>query len=680
VKTPQYAKPPLPRNEKQRLQSLQGFKILDTLPEQHLNDIVFLASQICKTPIALISLVDEYRQWFKARLGFDATETPRDISFCAHAINHAQIFVIENTLADNRFRNNPLVTNKPRVRFYAGAQLKTSSGQQIGTLCVMDRSPRKLSPKQIMALEALSRQIIVHFERQKLKTDLLEKEQFLTNIVGKLPDLIAYINPDLKYTYANPSYTNWFKINPKEIVGKNVKEILGNKTFLQIKPYMKKVLQGEQQEFQIKLRNRSSGQSHLSIFRVRYIPDLRPDNKIHGFFSVINDITPIKEAENQAIQQNQKLEIALQQTLANEKSFRAIFDNSPMGITQVDSKLRLISFNSAYMKFLGYSESELKNMTALDVTHPDDIQKTSEIAKRFPKETGYLNRFERRYIHKSGKTVWGLVTSRSVQFDKRSEQYLFSVIEDVTEIREKEAQLNAAQAKLISSAKMASLGEMAGGIAHEINNPLAIIDANIVLLKKQISQGKIDQDKISTGLNLIQNTTERMAKIVRGLRSFSRDSEGDPMEVVQVSKILQETSSLCQERFRNFNVDFKVKCNSDYSIECRSIQISQIIMNLLNNSFDAVQNLKDKWISIDISRSGNLLKFTVMDSGSGIKGNVIEKMMEPFFTTKEVGKGTGLGLSISKGIAESHHGKLRYDSSKSNTCFILEIPLTQPKP
>jgi len=233
---------------------------------------------------------------------------------------------------------------------------------------------------------------------------------------------------------------------------------------------------------------------------------------------------------------------------------------------------------------------------------------------------------------------------------------------------------------LISSAKMASLGEMAGGIAHEINNPLAIIDANIVLLKKQISQGKIDQDKISTGLNLIQNTTERMAKIVRGLRSFSRDSEGDPMEVVQVSKILQETSSLCQERFRNFNVDFKVKCNSDYSIECRSIQISQIIMNLLNNSFDAVQNLKDKWISIDISRSGNLLKFTVMDSGSGIKGNVIEKMMEPFFTTKEVGKGTGLGLSISKGIAESHHGKLRYDSSKSNTCFILEIPLTQPKP
>ena len=164
---------PIPADEEQRLSELRAYGILDTLPEQAYDDITYLASEICGSPIALISLVDEHRQWFKSAVGLEATETPRDVAFCAYAaFDPTQLVIVNDATTDPRFSNNPLVTSDPRIRFYAGAPLVTSTGRSLGALCVIDREPRELSPRQARALHALARQVMAQLELRRTVADL----------------------------------------------------------------------------------------------------------------------------------------------------------------------------------------------------------------------------------------------------------------------------------------------------------------------------------------------------------------------------------------------------------------------------------------------------------------------------------------------------------------------------
>ncbi|MBW4487248.1 MAG: response regulator [Trichocoleus desertorum ATA4-8-CV12] len=160
-------KAPLPSNESARLEALSQYKILDTAPEQAFDDLTRLAAQICETPIALVSLVDARRQWFKSKVGLDVQETPRDVAFCAHALHKPKVFIVPDTLADERFATNPLVTSAPNIRFYAGVPLITPEGYPLGTLCVIDYSPRQLSDWQIESLYALARQVVTQLELRR---------------------------------------------------------------------------------------------------------------------------------------------------------------------------------------------------------------------------------------------------------------------------------------------------------------------------------------------------------------------------------------------------------------------------------------------------------------------------------------------------------------------------------
>jgi signal transduction histidine kinase len=165
---PRYQPASLPDNELNRLIALERFQILDTLPDPAIDDLSTIAAQICGTPIGLVSLVDSDRQWFKAKCGIDATETSRDVSFCAHAIlKPDDVFVVSDTLKDDRFADNPLVTGEPHIRFYAGTPLVTDDGYALGSLCVIDRKPRQLSEAQLDALAALGRQVIDQFNAHR---------------------------------------------------------------------------------------------------------------------------------------------------------------------------------------------------------------------------------------------------------------------------------------------------------------------------------------------------------------------------------------------------------------------------------------------------------------------------------------------------------------------------------
>ena len=163
-------------SEQERLAALHGYQILDTDPEQGFDDLTLLASFICNTPIALISVVDGDRQWFKSRIGVSQRETSRNIAFCAHAIQQRDLFVVRDALADERFARNPLVISDPMIRFYAGVVLATPDGHALGTLCVLDRQPRELTPHQIATLEALGRQTMAQLE---LRRNLLGLRQAL---------------------------------------------------------------------------------------------------------------------------------------------------------------------------------------------------------------------------------------------------------------------------------------------------------------------------------------------------------------------------------------------------------------------------------------------------------------------------------------------------------------------
>lgn len=164
---------PLPPDEAERLEELRQYRILDTLPEPEYDDVVYLASRICGTPIALVSLVDQDRQYFKARVGLEASETPRDVAFCAHAILQSGLLVVNDAKADRRFADNPLVKSDPTIRFYAGAPLVTPAGHAMGTLCVIDRVPRTLDESQRESLRALGRQVeaLLSLRRAKHEAD-----------------------------------------------------------------------------------------------------------------------------------------------------------------------------------------------------------------------------------------------------------------------------------------------------------------------------------------------------------------------------------------------------------------------------------------------------------------------------------------------------------------------------
>ena len=178
---------PLPSNEVERLEALKEYHILDTGTDQSYDDITILAAHICKVPIAMISLVDEVRQWFKSRLGVEQQQTPREVAFCAHAILRNEPFIVADATKDRRLADSALVTGEPHIRFYAGIPLINPEGLVLGTLCVIDRQPRRLTAAQQSALRALSRQVMALLELRRVSTHLAEALDHVKKLQGLLP-------------------------------------------------------------------------------------------------------------------------------------------------------------------------------------------------------------------------------------------------------------------------------------------------------------------------------------------------------------------------------------------------------------------------------------------------------------------------------------------------------------
>lgn len=233
-------------------------------------------------------------------------------------------------------------------------------------------------------------------------------------------------------------------------------------------------------------------------------------------------------------------------------------------------------------------------------------------------------------------------------------------------------------AGLANASKMATLGEIAAGVAHEINNPLHTLTLTSHLLKRLANAGRLSAEVIQPQLDKVETCVQRMATIVSELKAFSRDSSQDDYKRVPLSTVINETLDLCHSRLLSKDVEVKVsEVPNGWEAECRPSQISQVLLNLLNNAFDAVREQKDRWIKLEVLDKGPTFEISVTDSGPGIPKDVARRIMDPFFTTKPPGKGTGLGLSISSNIMTDHGGSLALDSRSPNTRFVMTLPKTQ---
>lgn len=263
----------------------------------------------------------------------------------------------------------------------------------------------------------------------------------------------------------------------------------------------------------------------------------------------------------------------------------------------------------------------------------------------------------------------------------------------VEELKKSKLQVQTQQVTLVTQSKFSALGEMAGGIAHEINTPLGSISINSEGISEIVRSENPNLREISGMADDITLMVRRIADIIRSLRTFSHHSDQLPHKLVPVQIIINDTISLCRERFKNHRIDLRIKQDSpDLRLYCNSIQISQVLLNLLNNAFDAVEQQSaapntgdlgtERWVELRVStpntQAPKNIEISVTDSGHGISAAVQEKMFQPFFTTKPIGRGTGIGLSVSHGIAKQHGGQLTYDPDSKNTRFVLIIPMTIP--
>ncbi len=359
-----------------------------------------------------------------------------------------------------------------------------------------------------------------------------------------------------------------------------------------------------------------------------------------------------------------------EKSLADERSLLStILDAIPGYLTCFDADLHYVSMNSSLKEALGFTDDDYLGKNAgFFINEGPWIERL----RAFAASDLELDVFEFQFqLPRQKESRWHLGSFRRA----RDENWIVSVAIDIH--KEKLLLMEAEDQRIRGeqAEKMAVLGEMSSGIAHEINNPLAIIRGKTQLIERDLSTGFGSPETLSRNVTVIRETVDRITKIIRGLQNFARDGRQDPFVLEPVSTIIEDTLNLCHTRFKNNGIAIHIDSYpSGLEVECRSIQISQVLLNLMNNAFDAVYNLPEKWVRISVTSSESRIRIRVTDSGAGIPIELHEKIVRPFFTTKPVGKGTGLGLSISYGIVRSHGGSLVVDSNSKNTSFLMELP------
>jgi len=508
----------------------------------------------------------------------------------------------------------------------------------------------------------------------RAKEELCESEERFRNMADAAPVMIWVSGPDKSCIFFNKVWLDF--------TGRTMQQESGNGWTEGIHPddrdhclavYSSSFEARRSFEMEYRLR-RADGEYRWLLDNG--VPRFAEGGVFEGYIGSCIDITDRKEKEE--LREELRLERERLAEARGMERFRLSFEEAPVGMALIGVDGKWLSVNRALCAMTGYTSTELISV-GQNITHPEDRAEESLLLSRILSGDLSTGRLEERYLHKQGHTIYVLLSMSVVEREEAGRPVHFIAhVQDLTERKLVEQELEASRAQIVANSRLSALGMMAGGIAHEINNPLGVIHASAENMARMAESGSLQIPAILRNANRISQTADRIAKIVRSLRHIAREGRADEFRQTPVGEIVDETLELCAERFRAHNIRLTVPAVIPaVSVSCREAQICQVLLNLFQNAFDElVEQEGERWVQLDVSLRPGWVVFSVLDSGRGIPHENQAHIMEPFFTTKPVGKGTGLGLSISRSIALEHGGTLELDPECAHTCFLLTLPLS----
>ena len=701
-------KPAMPINEEDRLKALKSFGLLDSGHEEIFDNFVKLASEVCECKISTISLVDSNRQWFKSKIGLEDNETSRDISFCGHGILENDIFEVENAVSDIRFNDNPLVTGNLNIRFYAGAQLKTSNGHSIGMICVIDDQPKKLNNFQREMLKNIAKQIMLTIEmRSHLQN--LENESARVDFIVKNAGVGTW---DWNLETNNVHFDErWCGMLGRTVDERPQKLETWD---MLVHPddrdqsYIDKTkhINGETVIYENVHRLKHKNGEWVWILDKGFITQRDQNGKPIRFSGIHIDITKPKNEE----QLHQKILVLREFFIKNWESRKTFFDFLLLEIMQLtESEYGFIG----EIKHAAEGVPYLKTFSITDISWDDETRKFFALhaaqglefrnlntlfgeviktgvplitnnAPSHPKANGIpkghppLNKFLGIPIHYNGKylAMVGVANARTDYSEKKLNDYAlyFEVLGELIQNFIYREEIRQKQNEAHHESKLVSLGTLAAGIGHEINNPLTIIRGNLDRLLKRIDRQEVNDEFLLKIQSDMSKALMRVENLIKGLRTFSR-KDTLTSENINATDLLNETMDMLYQIYKSDGIILERKFHIDpattFYIDRGKIQ--QVFVNLLNNARDSLEGRPGAKINVTTKIENSKLLILVEDNGAGIPKELQEKIFDPFFTTKEVNKGTGLGLSVVADIMRLHEAKINFHSSEEGTTFFLEF-------
>jgi PAS domain S-box-containing protein len=453
-------------DEASRVEALRRYAVLDTLPEQALDDLTALAAHICGAPMATISLVDADRQWFKARIGMPVAETPRDISFCGHAVQQRGLFVVPDAKLDGRFEDNPLVTGDPNIRFYAGAPLVSPDDAALGALCVMDHVPRTLTQSQEQALQVLARQVMTHLELRRHTKELSESEDRLKIVTDNARVGLVIVNQERRYVYANNAYAEILGLPTSAIIGKRLTDVLPEVYEEQIRSRLDRAFAGERVIYELH-KPVAGGDCH-------YVVTYEPTPENSAVVVVITDVTADRQAGIAPLR------------------LAAIVESSDDAIISKDLHSIVTSWNRGAEKIFGYTAAEMVGTSIMRLI-PDDRQAEEEHILGKIRAGESVEHFETLRQTKDGRRINVSVTASPIKDATGKAIGVSKVARDITE-------------RKVTETALAESDELNRGVLNSVSAHIAVLNRDGIIVSVNDAWSHFAEQNSADGEGLQRRT------------------------------------------------------------------------------------------------------------------------------------------------------------------------------
>lgn len=637
--------PPTPSNESSRLAALLRFELLDTPAEAMFDNITALAAQICETPIALISLVDAERQWFKSRQGLDARETPRELAFCAHAINGETLFEVENALLDPRFRDNPLVTGAPDIRFYAGMPLADSEGHNLGTLCVIDRQPRQLSVQQKGALKLLAQQAINLFELRLQTRQQQEQAALHKAILSSVGTAVLITDMAGVIRQASPGVLPLLGYEVDALVGQSLGLVLPDEERqLQPDTVRPSFNCGSEQASLHELRaQHRKGQRIPVLFSLA--PIAMDGSAQMGYLCILNDLSYREEA----LQRLQHIAEQLPGVVYQFQLYsdgRSCFPYASEGLRDV----------------YGLQPEEVREdaSSVFARIHPDDLLAVTASIQTSAEHLSVWHR-EYRFLHPIKGLIW--LEGRAMPQPRADDSILWhGFITDITQRKHLEQMKN----------------EFVSTVSHELRTPLTSIAGSLGLINGE-ALGPVP-NAMREMLLIAQSNSQRLRQLIDDLLDMDKLLAGKMSFIPQqldIDSFLAECVTSHQGFARQHDVQLSYTGGPVAQVTADPMRLQQVLSNLLSNALKF--SPAGSQVLLSAQALGGQIRILVVDQGPGVPAEFVDRLFEKFSQADASDRrqkgGTGLGLAISKELMERMGGCIGfYPRPGGGSVFWVELP------